>query len=382
MPLQCAPFSPLVLLGKSMSDAPAHDNFAGDATRSPDDRRPGLASSWAVLRWLLVIATTWFLLKELAPILRPLLLAVFLAYVILPVGVYVKGHVRGGTGQLALLVGVCIAIAGLAVLAYGDIVGLSHQVPHLHERMKEIFAQATAYTRDHVPQLADAIAGTARAEEIGSSRLQQTLEGLANATAGVFIEALQVGFFLVLILLEVRHFALRMRDAFADGQADRILAMAANINAAIASYLKAKVKVNIALAVPAMLILWIFGIKFVVLWGALTFLANFVPYLGSLVACSLPIVFGFLDLGVGWQPLAAALLLLGVHLSSAYLVEPAMTGKAVDLSPLVVLIALSFWGLCWGLVGMVLAVPLTAMLKIVLQNAPSTRPIARLMGGE
>src|SRR5262249_36255470 len=99
-------------------------------------------------------------------------------------------------------------------------------------------------------------------------------------------------------------------------------------------------------------------------------------------ACALPILFGFLDLGVGWQPLAAALLLIGVHLSSAYLVEPAMTGKAVDLSPLVVLIALSFWGLCWGLVGMVLAVPLTAMVKIVLQNAPSTRPIARLMGGD
>jgi len=59
-----------------------------------------------------------------------------------------------------------------------------------------------------------------------------------------------------------------------------------------------------------------------------------------------------------------------------------MTGKAVDLSPLVVLIALSFWGLCWGLVGMVLAVPLTAVLKIILGNTPSTRPIAELMGGE
>jgi AI-2 transport protein TqsA len=365
-----------------MSDTAAQDDLTGEAARSPDGRRRGAASSWAVLRWLLVIATTWFLLKELAPILRPLFLAVFLAYVILPVGVYVKGHVRGGTGQLALLIGVCIAFAGLAVLAYGDIIGLSHQWPHLHERMKEVFAAATTYTREHIPQLADAIAGTARAEEVGSSRLQQTLEGLANTTAAVFIEALQVGFFLILILFEARRFPLRMRDAFAGGQAELMLAMAANINAAIASYLKAKVKVNIALAVPAMLVLWVFGIKFVVLWGALTFVANFVPYLGSLVACALPIVFGFLDLGAGWQPLAAALLLIGVHMSSAYLVEPAMTGKAVDVSPLVVLIALSFWGLCWGLTGMVLAVPLTAMLKIILQSSPSTRPIARLMGGE
>jgi AI-2 transport protein TqsA len=142
------------------------------------------------------------------------------------------------------------------------------------------------------------------------------------------------------------------------------------------------VKANTVLALPAMLVLWIFGIKFVVLWGAVTFLANFVPYLGSLVACGLPILFAFLDLGFGWQPLTAAVLLICVHVSSAYLVEPAITGKAVDLSPLVVLIALSFWGLCWGLVGMVLAVPLTAMLKIILQNAAGTRPIARLMGGD
>jgi predicted PurR-regulated permease PerM len=354
----------------------------GDATGSTDGSRPGPASSWGVLRWLLVVVSAWFLLKELAPILRPLLLAIFLAYVILPVGVYVKGHVRGGTIQLTLLVGVCLGFAGLAVLAYGDIVGLSREVPHLRERMRELLAAGTTYTREHIPQLADAIAETAKAEEIGTSGLQQTLEGLANTTAAVFIEVLQVGFFLVLILFEARRFPLRMRDAFANGQAELMLAMAGNINAAIASYLKAKVKVNILLAIPAMLVLWIFGIKFVVLWGALTFLANFVPYLGSLVACALPISFGFLDLGVGWESLAAALLLIGVHVASGYLVEPAITGKAVALSPLVVLIALSFWGLCWGLVGMVLAVPLTATLKIVLSNAPSTRPIARLMGGE
>src|SRR5262249_20705839 len=193
----------------------------------------------------------------------------------------------------------------------------------------------------------------------GTSRLQQTLEGLANTTAAVFIETLQVGFFLILILFEAHRVPLRMRDAFASRRAEQMLEMAGNINAAIASYLKAKVKVNMVLAIPAMLVLWIFGIKFVVLWGVLTFLANFVPYLGSVVACALPVVFAFLDLGLGWQPLAAAVLLIAVHLSSAYLVEPALTGKAVDLSPLVVPIALSFWGLCWGLVGMVLAVPLT-----------------------
>src|SRR5258707_501899 len=78
--------------------------------------------SWAVLRWLVVIATAWFLLKELAPLLRPLLLAVFLAYVILPVHVYVKGQVRGGARHLARVAALGIVMVGIAVLAYLDIV--------------------------------------------------------------------------------------------------------------------------------------------------------------------------------------------------------------------------------------------------------------------
>jgi AI-2 transport protein TqsA len=334
------------------------------------------------MRWLLVTATAWFLLKELAPLLRPLLLAVFLAYVILPVGLFVKGHVRGGFGQLALLAGLGIVLASLGVLTYGDVLDLTREVPQLHERMKEIVAQATSYAREHIPQLADTIAGTARAEEFGSSRLQATLQSLADVTAGVLIEAVQVVFYLTLILFEAGRLPQRTRDAFAGERAERILAMVASINFAIASYLKVKVKANVVLAVPVMLVLWICGVKFVLLWGVLTFFANFIPYLGSLVACALPIFFAFLDLDFGWQPLAVAVLLPAVHASSAYLVEPAMTGKAVNLSPLVVLIALSFWGLCWGLTGMVLAVPLTAVLKIVLESAPGTRPIASLMGGD
>jgi AI-2 transport protein TqsA len=338
--------------------------------------------SWTVLRWMLVTACAWYLLRELAPLLRPLLLAVFLAYVVLPVGVYVKGQVRGGVAHLIPLFGLGALLAVFGVLSYGDLVELSRDFPRLQERTQDIFAQATAYARAHIPQLADLLEGTARAEEQGTSRIQEALSSLGTLTLGVLVEAVQVVFFLILILVEAGRLPERLRHAFADEQAQQVFAMVSSINAAMASYLKAKVKVNALLALPVMIVLWICGIKFVILWGALTFLANFVPYLGSIVACALPIFFGFLDLDFGWQPVAAAILLPVVHVTMAYLVEPALTGKAVDLNPLVVLIALSFWGLCWGVTGMVLAVPLTAMFKIILQSAPSSRPVAWLMGEE
>jgi AI-2 transport protein TqsA len=347
-------------------------------TQTGMDRRP----SRAVLYWLLATASAWYLLKELAPLLRPLLLAVFLAYVVLPVRLYVKGQIHGGARSLALLVGVAIMLFGLAVLSYGDFVDLSRDFPRLHDRAKEILGDATQYTKVHAPALEGLVLGTTSVEEQSTSQLKAMFESLAATTAAALVEAIAVMFYLALILIEAGRLPQRMRGAFASDQAERILATAGTINGAIANYLKAKVKVNIVLAVPAMLVLWLFGVKLVVLWGALTFFANFVPYLGSIVACAFPLLFGFLDLGVTWQMLAVAVLLPAVHAASAYLVEPAMTGKAVDLSPLVVLIALAFWGLCWGLAGMVLAVPLTAMIKIVLDTIPGTRPMARLMGEE
>ena len=146
--------------------------------------------------------------------------------------------------------------------------------------------------------------------------------------------------------------------------------------------MRVKVQASLFLAVPITVGLWAFGVKFPVLWGLLNFFANFIPYLGSIVGFSVPVLFTFLDLDPGWQPFAAAGTVLAIHLLLAYVVEPKMTGKAVGLSPLVILVSLSFWGLCWGFIGMFLATPLTVICKIVLSHIPYTMPIAKLLGDE
>ena len=154
------------------------------------------------------------------------------------------------------------------------------------------------------------------------------------------------------------------------------------INDGIANYLKAKVRSSLILAVPVTVMLFAFDVKFAILWGLLTFVCNFIPYVGSFIACGSPIIFGFLDLPLGWQPLVLALLLLSCHIASASFVEPTLIGKAVGLSPLIILMSLTFWGLCWGLVGMFLAVPLTVAAKIVLANIETTKGVAALLGDD
>jgi len=146
--------------------------------------------------------------------------------------------------------------------------------------------------------------------------------------------------------------------------------------------MRAKVKTSLILAVPVGILLGVFGVKFALAWTLLTFCCNFIPYVGSVIAFSLPTLFAFLDLPFGWQPFALAGGLICCHIGTASFVEPQLIGKAVGLSPLVVLLSLTFWGICWGIVGMFLAVPLTVTMVIIMDNLEQTRPLAKLLGDE
>jgi AI-2 transport protein TqsA len=183
------------------------------------------------------------------------------------------------------------------------------------------------------------------------------------------------------LLLEASLLPDRVRRAYPPERAEQILKIAGEVNEAIARYLKAKVQASLALAVPVGLVLWLVGVKFALLWAILTFLCNFIPYLGSVIAYSLPVGFAFLLFGVSWESVTTAVLLLGCHVGSASVLEPTIIGKAVGLSPLVILGSLAFWGLLWGLPGMFLAVPLTVVVMIGMEHFEQTQPIARLFKG-
>jgi AI-2 transport protein TqsA len=153
------------------------------------------------------------------------------------------------------------------------------------------------------------------------------------------------------------------------------------VSSAIVSYLRAKVKSSLVLAVPVGLILWVVGVKFAFLWAILAFLCNFIPYIGSVVSYVFPVAFAFLYFGVRWEPITAAILLLACQVVSASVVEPMIIGNAMGLSPLVILASLAFWGLLWGIPGMFLAVPLTVVAMIVMDHFETTRAVARLFRG-
>jgi AI-2 transport protein TqsA len=357
-------------------------NATPDVPPAPSPRWQGEVTFRSVTYALVAAAAGWFLLDRLAVVLRPLLLAVFLAYVLMPYHARLRRHVSGVTSLLLLggaTAGV-LFVMGLAV--YASLLGLREELPRLQGRAVDLIHEVDAQVAAEAPWLTGGPADGVRAKERLAEQGAKLAQPVLNAAADAILEACVVGLYLLFLLVEASRFPERVQKAYSPERADEILRIAGQVNAAVVSYLKAKVKSSLVLAVPVGLVLWGFGVKFALLWAVLTFLCNFIPYIGSVIAYTLPTGFAFLQFDLGWRPVGVAIGLLACQLVSASVLEPMILGKAVGMSPLVILGSLAFWGLLWGIPGMFLAVPLTAVAVIVMGHFDSTRPLARMLGGE
>jgi AI-2 transport protein TqsA len=341
-----------------------------------------LAKLATITLTVLLVALTWYLLKELVFLLRPLFLACFLAYIIVPVQSQIRKHSQGFFARFALLLFVVLVLALVYLIIYRNVVELSNSLPDLSKRADELLDRLPNYVRGHLSGSGDGSDRAAGPGRQGIQSIQDYASTLINYSTGLFLEAIEVCFYLIFIMIEAGRVPTRIRGSFANDRAAKILEVIASINQAMADFLRVKVRASLILAIPICAVLWAMGIKFVSLWGLLFFFGNFIPYFGSFAAWGIVSIYGFLQLDFGWQPIALSATLLVLRTMSADLIEPNITGKAINISPLVILLSLSFWSLCWGPVGMVLAVPLAVMLKIIMQHLPATKPFADLIAEE
>ncbi len=346
----------------------------------PGRRGADLHSLYALAACLVIAATSWFLLKELGPLLRPIILAVFLTYLIVPIDQWLRRRVPALNSAAVIVGATLVLLWGLAMMVYGNIVELNADMPRLLDRARRIAEQVWAYAHAHLPRgLMETTASTDQAGARVWNSVRASMRILLSNGAGLLVEAFLVGVYLVFLLMDLHRFPGRIKAAFEPERADAVLNIVARINAATTGYLRAKTLASLASAIPTAIVLWALAVPYPVMWGVLTFFGNFIPYVGSLVAFAFPILLAFLELDPIWRPCAVAVLLVLIQGVTNNFVEPTLTGKAVDLSPFVTLVSLAFWGLCWGVTGMLLAVPLTAVLKIVWENMAFTRPLAILM---
>lgn len=147
----------------------------------------------------------------------------------------------------------------------------------------------------------------------------------------------------------------------------------------ISKYIGTKILTSFATAILVFLVLSIFSVDLAFMFSVLTFLFNFIPTVGSLIATALPIPVLLLQFGLGWQLYVVFVLCGAIQVAIGNVFEPRIMGENMNLNPITVMLFLMFWGLVWGISGMFLAVPITAILKIILLKIKPTRFLAELM---
>lgn len=338
---------------------------------------PGRAGGGFNAGWFLIVTAAAMVviagLREAQPIIIPVLIAAILA--ILAAGPVAWLRARKVPTAVAVILVVVILFGVLS--AVGAVVGQSVNdftaaAPRYQRRLDSVwdsFRQWLASLPFDTPRL-DGL----ELIQPGSimSLLGTGLKGVVSALSNTLLVVLT----LVFMLLEAATFPRKLQLAFgADPSAVRHHAAVVR---QVQQYLAIKTAISVLTGVAAGGLVALIGLDFALLWGLLAFLLNYIPTIGSIIAGVPPVLLALVQVGPG----TALLVLLGyaiINLVLGNLVEPSLMGRRLGLSTLVVFLSLLFFGWMWGTIGMLLAVPLTMVVKIFLENSQDLRWIALLL---
>lgn len=350
-----------------------------DEAREPAPRTDGLAGK------LLALVLIGFVLVWLQPILVPLVLAVLLSFVLLPI---VRGLVqRGWPTGLAIVVAegaAMLPLLGLILFFISTAGPLSQELPKYQTRL--VF-EANALVDYAMERVGDGPARETLRRELTqdllprilneSARFAQRTLGTATTALGSFALTLLLAGF---ILAEAARFREKFTEAF--GPANPLLGALVGIGRDVRVYLVAKSFISAVTGLCVWLFLWACGVDFAAFWGLLAFPLNFIPTVGAVVASIPPVLVALVDPAMsGWMAFFVVLGLMAINGVIGAWLDPRYVGHAVKVSPLVVFLSMLVWGALWGPVGMILAVPIMVSVKVICARVPALEPIATLMKG-
>ena len=199
----------------------------------------------------------------------------------------------------------------------------------------------------------------------------------------IISQAVLILIYVIFLLLEQNTFATKMNNMFPDTERRaEVEIILASIKQQIQKFVSVKSFLSLLTAVVSFGVMLLFGLDFAIVWAILIFLLNFIPYIGSIIAVTFPIVTAILQFGEIPPVLGLLISLAVIQMVVSYLIEPWLMGNSLDISPFVVLISLAVFGTIWGVTGMFLSVPLVIILIIVLSHFDATRAIAVLLSGD
>jgi AI-2 transport protein TqsA len=313
-------------------------------------------------------------LRAAQPVLVPIALAAFLAVTSMPLLKWLRSI--GVPIYLAIPM-VLLLIMGLlfaiGYIATSSIFEIREAVPAYVARFEMLYRDGMTWLNDHriiVPGGLDEIL-------FSPGRLMNLVTTLLMGLAGFMSMAFLVVLITLFLLAEASGMPRKLRALPGQGNSD--LNRYSRIMAEVQRYLAIKTLTSLSTGVCIGLWALFIGLDFPLFWGLTAFLLNYIPTIGSLVAAIPAVLLAVVQLGPGGAVLIASGY-LAVNTVIGSLIEPAVMGRGLGLSPFVVLMSLLFWGWVWGPIGMLLSLPLTMAGKILLEHSRDLSWIAVLLG--
>jgi AI-2 transport protein TqsA len=211
---------------------------------------------------------------------------------------------------------------------------------------------------------------------------------LSKLTTGIIGELSDfVAYFFMFSLYYIMFLvSLRKQDRFikyvggGGERGEKLLKQFKLIHKNVIDYINIKSLMGILKGICVYIICISFGIKFPVFWAFLIYVMNFIPSIGSIIGAVFPSLMALVQLDSGWGIFFFVILIAGTDAVIGNLVEPIFMGRKMSMNTITVILGMVFWGVIWGLTGMILSVPLFVIMRIIFEHIPSLAFLARLMG--
>ncbi len=328
-------------------------------------------------------------------VLVPIAIAILLSFMLAPVADGLERIHLPRVASLMLIVVLALTlVSGVASLAANQVYSLAESLPKYSQNIEE---RLRFFQNDETGVIDEAAAVIEKArEDVANENEQATEQGGAQAEEGPMPveihqppptdldllkiyaapilgpvgQAALVFVFVVFMLFQREDLRDRMIRLMGGDRLDVTTRAFGDAGSRISRYLLMQLIINVTYGLPVAIGLWLLGLPGALLWGLLAALLRFIPFLGPWMAASMPIL---LSLAVfeGWYwPLAVVSLFVGLELFSNNVIEPWLYGSSTGLSPVGVILAVVFWSALWGLVGLVVAIPLTVCLVVAGRHLP------------
>jgi AI-2 transport protein TqsA len=340
----------------------------------PPAESPVARSALVILAAVAVGATLYWL----RDILTPLALAVFLAIMIDGLVRVLKARVPNLADKAALPLAIGLSIllfGGSAYVIADNATSFVGQLVTYTPKLNSLIARMGHLVGVDVPPTVQELF-----RQLDPTRyLGEVARGLQGFATDAFFILVYLGF----ILASRRGFERKIVGLFPDrGERQEALAAFIRIRDGVERYLWVQTVTGLMLAVGSWAAMAVIGLDNALFWAFLIFIASYIPVVGGVVGILLPPVFALIQFESYWPAVGLIAALQTIQFVVGNIVQPRMQGTSLNMDPVVILLALAFWGAIWGPAGMFLSTPLTVMVMVILAQFRGARWLAVLLSAD